>query len=288
MTLSEADKQLQQQLQQVYDTREASNITGLVMENITGFSKTLRLVNKQELLTIDQEKKLQKYSDELLRNKPVQYVLHEAWFAGMKLYVDENVLIPRPETEELVQEIIVQSPDEKLNILDIGTGSGCIAIAIKKKLQNAVVYALDISRNALEIASQNAVQNKVEIQCINMDILLPDETVSFPLFDIIVSNPPYIRKAEAREMQPNVLEFEPETALFVPDNAPLLFYKAIANFALKHLSPGSGRLFFEINEAYGNEVCALLREKGFAKIFIKKDMQGKDRMVMAHLKNPKK
>ncbi|MBS1745515.1 MAG: peptide chain release factor N(5)-glutamine methyltransferase [Bacteroidetes bacterium] len=288
MTINDADKNLRQQLELIYDNREALNITNLIMEKLTGFSKSLRIVYKQKVLTLDQQKKLSNYENELNNHKPVQYVLQEAWFAGMKFYVDENVLIPRPETEELTEQIIHQSLNEKLKIIDIGTGSGCIAIALKKKLSNATVYAIDISSKALEIASKNASQNNVEIHFNRMNILHLEENIALPLFDIIVSNPPYIRQSEAREMKPNVLLYEPEIALFVPDRDPLCFYKAIADFALKFLTPNNGKLFFEINESLGKDVVNLLKEKKFSSITIQKDLQGKNRMVLAFLKNEKK
>lgn len=288
MTINEADKYLNQQLQHVYDSREAFNIANLVMEKLTGFTKSLRLINKQQLLTIDQQKSLKVYINELINHRPVQYVLNEAWFAGMKFFVDENVLIPRPETEELVEEIIKQTPGDKLNILDIGTGSGCIAIALKKKLKNATVYAIDISKKAIEIAKMNALQNNVAVHFINLDFLHPQENFSHPEYNIIVSNPPYIKRSESGEMEKNVLQYEPDIALFVADEDPLLFYRTITDFALKYLQPGYGKLFFEINEALGNEVANLLNEKRFSDILIKKDMQGKDRMAIAILKSLKK
>ena len=322
MTILQDSKNLIAELKKIYDDREATNIADMVMEKITGYTKSQRLIYKESVLDKKQQQLLQDFTQQLLQHKPAQYVLHEAWFAGLKFYVDENVLIPRPETEELVEWIIpneyevrntrFKSQDSKFKtqdsrhqtqnseneihyssltthhspftILDIGTGSGCIAIALKKKLPTAEVYATDISAEALTIALANADQNKTSINFFQADILNFDFEKQLPQFDIIVSNPPYIRQSEALQMRENVLLFEPASALFVPDNNPLLFYSAIADFALKKLKP-NGKLYFEINEneQMGEEVAEVLLQKGFKKIQIKKDIQDKNRFVFAIL-----
>ncbi|HEY2726737.1 MAG TPA: peptide chain release factor N(5)-glutamine methyltransferase, partial [Parafilimonas sp.] len=260
------------------------------IEKITGFSKTQRLINKEIALSIVQQQQLQNFSEQLLQSKPVQYVLQEAWFAGMNFFVDENVLIPRPETEELVEYIIhdLQFPvhDLQLTILDIGTGSGCIAIALKKKLLLSNVFALDISEKSIQIAEKNAEKNNVSVSFFQADILNPDPKINFPVFDIIVSNPPYIKKTEANGMSPNVLHYEPHIALFVSDSDPLIFYKTIADFALTHLN-NEGELFFEINEMMSKQITGLLKDKGFSEIVIKKDFQEKDRIASAVLRKMK-
>lgn len=290
MTILEAGKKLKDKLATIYNNREAENITDMVLENITGYSKSERLIYKTKLLNDDQLKKLNNHINELMLHKPVQYVLHEAWFAGMKFYVDENVLIPRPETEELVEWIVqdfkFSIANLKLTILDIGSGSGCIAIALKKKLPFGNVYALDINDKALEITLKNAVANDAEIELIHADILNVDKQQSFSIFDIIVSNPPYIKQSEANQMAENVLKYEPASALFVPDENALLFYNAIADFALINLND-NGKLYFEINETLGNEVASLLAAKGFSNIILKKDLQGKDRMISSNFKTLK-
>jgi len=282
MTISEAGKNLLAALSSIYSQREAANIVALVMEKITGYSKSERLVHKQLLLNVFQQGQFDDFKAQLLQHKPVQYVLHEAWFCGLQFYVDESVLIPRPETEELVETILQDNTStQNLSILDIGTGSGCIAISLKKKLPDAILYALDISKQALNVAKENASKNLADIVFFHSDILRFKET-NLPVFDIIVSNPPYITQAEGMAMHPNVLLHEPHTALFVPDEDALLFYKAIADFGLQHLKPG-GKLYFEINELLGVEVAALLKLKGFSHIQVKKDLQQKNRIVSASL-----
>lgn len=287
MTIWEASKKLSATLNTVYEKREAEKIAEMVIENITGFTRSEKILHKQDLLLTDQLEKFENYTAELLRHKPVQYVLRKAWFAGLKLYVDENVLIPRPETEELVDLILRDLSSQKLpgsKILDVGTGSGCIAIALNKKISSSAVYALDISAKALEISKENAVANNVNINFIEADILNIDSEIYLPDFDIIVSNPPYVTHSEAQEMDENVLLHEPELALFVPNNHPLIFYEAIADFAISHLNKENGKLYFEINEMMGEKITTMLLTKGFSDVILKKDFQNKDRMISATLK----
>jgi release factor glutamine methyltransferase len=287
MTILQAGKELSAELNTIYNVREAARVTDMVMEKITGFTNTERLINKQLLLTAAQQAQLQIFKAQLIQHKPVQYVLHEAWFAGLKLYVDENVLIPRPETEEMVEAIVTDIsrwPQRDLSLIDIGTGSGCIAILLKKKLPDLQVYALEISDKALEVARKNAISNSADIQFLQTDILQWDQHKNFSRFDIIVSNPPYVKETEAHEMAGNVLLYEPHQALFVPDNDALLFYRTIAEFGLRNLRNGTGKIFVEINEALGEEVSILFRKKGFSEVNVKKDMQQKERIVSAVLK----
>lgn len=286
MTISEAGKNLTEALIVLYSPREAANITAMVMEKITGFSRSERLVHKHLVFDISQQNHFDSCKTQLLEHKPVQYVLQEAWFCGLPFYVDGSVLIPRPETEELVETIVQDwQPlnDHTLSILDIGTGSGCIAVTLKKKLAHAAVYAMDISQEALRIAEKNAIMNSAAIVPLLHDILNFKPTEPLPLFDIIVSNPPYIAQQESEEMHVNVLLFEPHLALFVPDDDPLLFYKAIADFSLHYLKRGTGKLYFEINESLGDEVAQMLAAKGFHNIQVKKDLQQKNRIVLALL-----
>jgi release factor glutamine methyltransferase len=212
--------------------------------------------------------------------EPIQYVLGEAWFYNMPFYVDKNVLIPRPETEELVHKILsaVSLRSTQLTILDIGTGTGCIPISLKTNLPDAEVFAMDISKEALAIAEQNALRNRVSVFFFEGNILNPDLKLPIPMLDIIVSNPPYIMEVEKGEMHANVLAHEPHLALFVTNNDPLQFYKAIVLHASKHLKEG-GQLYLEINAAYGYEVKRCLEHGGFISVSITKDMQGNDRMV---------
>jgi len=283
MTVHEAQQQLLTSLYELYDNREAATIADWVMEHVTGMRKIDRIMHKQSPLAPDRLAQLQQYTRELLAHKPVQYVLHEAWFCGMPFYVDENVLIPRPETEELVEWIVKEVSGFKFQVsslLDIGTGSGCIPVALKKKLPNLKVYALDVSEAALNVAQKNANALNASITFYKNNILEKAAWYKLPVFDIIVSNPPYIRQSEEKEMRKNVLLHEPHLAVFVPDEDALVFYKAIAEFGLTHLNK-EGRLFFEINEALGNEVKQLLEEHGYSNVEVKKDMQGKERMVKA-------
>ena len=282
MTITEGYHYISRELLSIYDQREAENIANLMIENITGLKKLDRVINKATQLTSSQEVILHQYTALLLQHQPVQYVLHEAWFYGMKLYVDEHVLIPRPETEELVEWMLKDAETNKqpINILDIGTGSGCIPIALKKNMPAAEVWAVDISNEALLVAQRNADTQQTNITFQQADILNKPYPSVLPTFDVIVSNPPYIPLSDKTAMHPNVLQHEPHLALFVANEDPLLFYNAIVDFAQSHLNPG-GSLYFEIHEAMGEEVKQQLTQKGFINVQVKKDMQGKDRMVKA-------
>lgn len=283
MTLHEAQQQLTKSLYDLYDNREAANISDWVMEHVTSMRKIDRIMHKQSPLPPEQIDQLQLYTRELLAHKPVQYVLHEAWFCGLPFYVDENVLIPRPETEELVEWIVTeaggQKPTSPLSILDIGTGSGCIPISLKKKLPQAEVYACDVSEQALAVASKNAATQQTQVHFLPADFLNTETWPALPAVDIIVSNPPYIPYHNQNSMLQNVLAWEPHLALFVPNEDALVFYDAIARFAQKKLRPG-GHIFVEIHEDLGAQTKALFELKGF-KAEVKKDFQGKDRMVKA-------
>lgn len=217
---------------------------------------------------------------ELKTEKPIQYITGEAWFYGYRFEVNENTLIPRPETEELVEWIIdrekVKGKREKVSILDIGTGSGCIPISIKKEIPYAIVSAIDVSQKALEMARKNAVNNEVEVNLILQNIL--ESKFLIEKYDIIVSNPPYVRNLEKQEIKKNVLAYEPHLALFVEDTDALLFYRKIAQMALTSLAP-NGKLFFEINQYLGKETVELLENLGFKNIELRKDFVGNDRMI---------
>lgn len=277
MTIHEANMRLLFQLYEQYDDHEATNIADLVMENVTGWKRIDRVVNKEVRFSSLMEDQFNKYSQELSTYKPVQYVLHEAWFAGMKLYVNEHVLIPRPETEELADIAVKESLNKTITILDIGTGSGCIAIELKRKLPGADVYAIDVSDEALKVAEKNAIANNAPVNFILSDILDEKKWTGLPSFDLIVSNPPYIPITENSKMHDNVTKFEPHLALFVPDEDPLIFYKVIARFAKKKLLP-NGMIFLEIHENLATEVEGVFDS---FQTDIKKDMQGKDRILKA-------
>ncbi len=282
MSFHAAEQLLLLNLKKLYDDRESATIMHWVMEHITGKKKTERIIHKTQPLTTSEQETLQRILQELMAHRPLQYVLGEAWFAGMKFYVNEQVLIPRPETEELVEWVVAESQKSKAKnqkILDIGTGSGCIPIALKKKLPEYDVTTIDISEGASNIAIQNAASLQVDIKIVTVDFLDENNWDQLPVFDMIVSNPPYIKVSEKQAMAKNVLDYEPGIALFVPDNDPLLFYRKITLFAKKHLAhPGS--IFLEINEAHGKEVISLYSQDGFT-TEIKKDLQEKDRMIKA-------
>ena len=217
---------------------------------------------------------------DLLKNKPIQYIIGETEFCDLKFKVNENVLIPRPETSELVMNIVNRQKTKdkrQLSILDIGTGSGCIAISLAKNIPGSKVYALDISEKALEVAKTNAFNNNVDITFIHDDILSLNNKIETK-FDIIVSNPPYVRELEKAEMRDNVLNWEPHNALFVSDNDPLIFYRNILEFAKTNLNQ-DGEIWFEINEYLGKEMTVLCKEYGFSDVEIFKDFRGKERIV---------
>ena len=285
MTLNEARTVLTKELKNVYETDELRNIIELVVEHITNMSRAEQVKNKVPYLTCTQLEDLDAITERLKKNEPVQYVLGEAWFAGMKFKVNKNVLIPRPETEELVDWIVKESQKLKVksqNIIDIGTGSGCIPITIKKKLQEANVSAIDVCSETLFTATENAIELNTDVNFLLLDFLDEEKWKELAQYDIIVSNPPYVKQSEINTMHERVKEFEPHLALFVPDNDALLFYKKLSGFAVKHLKSG-GNLFVEINEALGEQVVNLFQTAGFANVELRKDMQGKDRMIKATL-----
>ena len=283
MTIYLAYQKLLAKLYDVYDEREAANITDMLIEFVTGQRKIDRIMFKDLPVNDQQQKQLEAYADELLAHKPIQYVIGEVWFMGMKLKVNQHVLIPRPETEELVDWIvndIRRDEKENISLIDIGTGSGCIPIAVKKWLKEINASAVDISEEALQLALINSIEQQVLVDFIHLDFLKENEWRQLAKYDIVVSNPPYIRQSEKETMNKNVLNYEPHIALFIPNEDPLLFYKALAKFGLQHLKE-NGILYMEINEALGDLVVQLFHENGYTQIDLKKDLQGKNRMVKA-------
>jgi release factor glutamine methyltransferase len=279
MTMQEATYFMLNKLRTIYDQGEAGNITDWVMEHLTGSKKAERMLYKNAVITPGEESQLLQYAEKLLTHEPVQYVLNESWFCGLKLYVDKNVLIPRPETEELVEWIITNCkfPVDELKILDIGSGSGCIPIALKRRLRKAEVWGCEISEAAIAIAKRNAATLGTEVNFIQLDFLDTKQWQQLPSIDIIVSNPPYVPEKNKKQMQANVLNYEPATALFVPDNDPLIFYEAIAAFGKEHLDE-KGNIYTEIHENIGKDTIKLFNSYGYS-AELKKDMQGKDRML---------
>lgn len=280
MTIHQAYQQVLFQLFELYNDHEAANIADMLIEHVTGQRKIDRIMYRELPVTTAQQTLLGQLTLELLTGKPIQYVLHTAWFANMALYVDENVLIPRPETEELVDRIIKDHPGRNLcRVLDIGTGSGCIPIALKKKFPGWDVAALDVSAGALNVAKRNADAESAVIDFMEIDFLQQPQWKQLGNFDIIVSNPPYIKQSESAGMHRNVLEYEPHTALFVADDDALVFYRAIALFSHEHLA-ADGNIYLEINEALGDATRDLLQQHGYDAI-VMQDMQGKERMIKA-------
>lgn len=280
MTLQALYDQYITALEKIYGHSESSSITQWVFEKITGIKKPNHIADKTADVSNETEMKLSDALSRLILHTPVQYVLGESWFYKMKLKVSPAVLIPRPETEELVEYIINDLKKNKLpsTLLDIGTGSGCIAIALKKNLPPVNISAIDVSIEALQVAKENANDQELEINFIHYDFLNEVGWPALPQFDIIVSNPPYIPFAEKEILDKNVTEFEPALALFIPDEKPLLFYEKIEAFARSNLKEG-GKIFLETHEALASEVAALFDNNNYA-LEIKKDMSGKQRFVI--------
>jgi release factor glutamine methyltransferase len=268
------------QLQKIYSLGEATAITEWVFEKRASLKRSDILKNPEKKITPAADKLIQETLQQLLLHKPVQYVLGEAWFYHMKLKVNAHVLIPRPETEELVEQLIADRKSKLTDpaILDIGTGSGCIPIAIKKNLPASKLSAIEVSKDALALANENATMHNAYINFIELDFLDESTWLNLPLFDIIISNPPYIPLTEKEKLAKNVTEFEPHLALFVPDQSPLIFYEKIAGFARDHLLP-NGKIYLETHEDLAKETAALFRDH-YQTVMIKKDMYGKERMII--------
>ena len=274
------------ELEKIYGSDEANTLIMILLEHYFNIDRVKIAMNPELRLSESEMLTLHFAVKELLKNKPVQYIIGETEFCGMRFFVNENVLIPRPETEEMVN-MIVSRRDKACfvrtgcDVLDIGTGSGCIAISLAKLLKDSAVAAVDVSEKALEVAKKNAEANEVNVNFIKDDILNPqNRDLLNGQFDIIVSNPPYVCESEKSEMRANVLDYEPSTALFVSDNDPLVFYRKILEFAQKALKP-NGEVWFEINEKFGNEMQDLCFDMGFNNIEIIKDFRDRDRILRA-------
>ena len=269
---------LREQLSKSYEPQEANALARIIFCDILGQSNVDYYLCKDMDLSGNEEEKVKSILQRLEKYEPIQYIEGKKYFSGREFFVRQGVLIPRPETEELV-ELAAQACKPNAKILDIGTGSGCIAISLAKKLPEAEVHAWDISEAALEVAKQNNEQLSASVHFEQHDILTYQATGE-EAFDLIISNPPYITESEKAEMEANVLAWEPSIALFVPDNDPLLFYRRIGELALRMLTP-NGKLFFEINRAYGDATKQLLCNQGYKNIHIQKDLSGNDRFVYA-------
>ena len=279
MILKEVIEQLKSGLADVAEPQEVQAMIRVICEDVFNYDPVdVALRQESEQPDFAQER-VTGIIARLRRHEPLQYIVGEARFHGHKFKVTPAVLIPRPETEQLVDLIIDENTGSDLRVLDMGTGSGCIAISLARALKFAQVDALDVSRDALEVARENAEALKVKVRFFESDMLLPQPAARY---DIIVSNPPYITWSEREAMEPNVKDYEPGQALFVPDNDPLLFYKAIAPYAAQSLERG-GRLYLEINQRFGNEVKQLLQDNGFDEVRIIEDSYGNPRFATAKL-----
>ncbi len=264
-------------LGKLYEAREANTIANYLFEDLF---QPITPKSAQHQWSAQEKVLLERVVKELRQYRPWQYIVGRTEFYGLPFYVDESVLIPRPETEELVYFIIQEHQHQAPTILDVGTGSGCIAVSLQKKIPTAKVTAIEVSPQALALAQKNAEANGVEVHYQQLNILEPTATQTLPLYDIIVSNPPYILSADQAQMHANVLEHEPHLALFVTNEDPLQFYKVLADLGRAKLH-NNGWLYVEIHEAFGAEVLACFQQKNYKNCQIIQDMYGKDRMVMA-------
>ena len=282
MSLQEIKIFLKQTLSSKIDAVELTSLIGMLIEAVTGWNRMQQIVNVNTGLSKEQQALLEDYAQQLLAGKPIQYILGKAWFMGNELMVNEHVLIPRPETEELVEWIISYASimNKPLSIIDMGTGSGCIPIALKLALPKCTLTGLDISKDALAMAKMNAKNLNASIEWMEEDIL--NTAALDTSYDIMVSNPPYIPLREKKDMQEQVLNFEPSIALFVSNEDPLIYYKAIAKIGKQNLSK-NGQLFFEIHYNQGKAILALLDELNYH-AELRQDSFGKNRMVRASLK----
>lgn len=282
LTYSRAFYDLKNKLLPLYDEREAEAIAHEVLYYVTGHNKTERLLKKETPFTAPQQKKYEQALKELLTGRPLQYVTGSAWFMGKEYIVNEHVLIPRPETEELVQWIINdwKSREEAIKILDIGTGSGCIPISLKQTLTQADVTSCDISNDAIAVAKENADKMQTVVEFLQVDFLDVPQRDKLAGYDIIVSNPPYIPASEKEKLHANVKDYEPGIALFVPDNDALVFYREIAFFCKEHLN-NNGYIYCELDARHAMDCKAMFEETGYQNVQIRKDMHGNWRMLRA-------
>ena len=281
MTIKQLQQKYLTELESLYGAGEAAVMTTMVFESVANLQKqdiiTKANLNLESTILINLEHALKR----LQQHEPVQYIIGHAWFFNLKFWVDKGVLIPRPETEELVLDAInFLKQNKNSNVLDIGTGSGCIPISIKKNIDDASVTSIDVSADALKLAKKNAAENAVEINFLHTDFLNDKNYSDLAKFDVIISNPPYIPENEKKIMANNVAKFEPHIALFVPQHEPLLFYKKILLFAGEHLA-ANGRIFLEVHEDYAVQTANIFLEQNYL-VNIKTDMQGKERMLIIY------
>lgn len=276
--MENAKQKIRQSLLTVYPEHEIRSISRLLLSDVTGWNFTELITNKNSVFSENQMELIDNYLEKLKNHVPVQYVLGKTEFFGLPFLVTPDVLIPRPETEELVDWVLSEINNKAVSVLDFGTGSGCIPVSIKYNHSATQMHACDISENALKMAKKNADLNKVVVTLFQFDFL-KDERLK-QKYDVFVSNPPYIPQNEVLSMDAHVVEHEPHLALFVPDHNPLLFYEKIALLGKKYLLPG-GRLYFEIHRSFGAGCIQMLQNQGYIDINLKKDMSGNDRMIRA-------
>lgn len=280
-TLREILLDFRQKLSPAFTRGEIDGIEMAILENLLNYSRVDAILHADSPMPQFVDEKIATIAQRLLQNEPIQYILGDAYFHGRHFAVTPATLIPRPETAQLVDMIVDENPATDLDILDIGTGSGCIAISLAIDMKFPKVTAIDISHEALAVAADNAHRLKANVRFILANILDMPQPAS-PLYDIIVSNPPYIADSERAGMEHNVLDYEPATALFVPDDNPLLFYRAIAQYAMRALRHG-GKLYFEINSRFAAETCTMLKELGFTDVEAVNDYRNMQRFVKARL-----
>ncbi|MCK4630706.1 MAG: peptide chain release factor N(5)-glutamine methyltransferase [Bacteroidales bacterium] len=276
--IGELSSKFKRELKEQYSLPELQNFLYLIFQNLMELSKTDIHINPGKEIPDHFMIKINEIINELKEYKPIQYILGETEFYGCDIKIDQNTLIPRPETEELVRWILDETDGDRCKIIDIGTGSGCIAVALAKNNISAKVFASDNSEEALKVARENAGINNTDITFFHFNINLPETSEILGLYDLIVSNPPYVTESEKRQMKKNVLKYEPHDALFVPDSNPLIFFRAILEFAESKLQPG-GNIFFEINERFGKQMIQLLEKFNYHHIILRKDINNKDRMI---------
>ncbi len=280
-TLKEAFQNFQSLIQRNYEIEEARSISQIVFKEVLGYDTIQLILNENDLLPASIFEQLDYIAFQLNEHKPIQYIIGHTEFYGLNFEVNESVLIPRPETEELVDWIIKDHKDaQSLNILDIGTGSGCIPITLKYNIPQAKVNSIDVSKEAIAIALKNSLKNNVELFIHHQDVLQLQQLESD--YDVVVSNPPYVLESEKSEMRKNVLDYEPSIALFVNDNDPLIFYKKIINL-VENTTNKETHLYFEINESYAEELIKLFDLQKWQRPELRKDIRGKDRMIKSVL-----
>ena len=273
--MTETIAYIKESLRDLYPSSEVSSLVRLIMERVCNIQPHHFLFCKDKELPESEKSRIHDIVERLKQMEPIQYILGTADFYSLQFEVDPSVLIPRPETEELVEQVILDNADQKIKILDIGTGSGCIAITLQLDMPESKVTAWDISADALDVARENAQRFGANVNFVKQDALNAKPEGEW---DVIVSNPPYICEKEKKDMAVNVLEHEPHTALFVPDADPLLFYRAITRLAVQTLSKG-GRLYFEINPIYADDTCRMMQAEGMTAVELRSDMYGKQRMA---------